>query len=253
MKNQTEPGAPKIILNTYEFAYESIFDPQENEKYVFEALQLDCFAFIFLYDVTEKKSFTNLIDSLKSIDFKKYPNLKIIFVGNKIDQEDDRKINLDDVQKKVFKEVSDEKIQKNNISFIEVSLKEKTKLDELFNMIKNNIYSMEKEKGFYQVKESKNLSNNIPDSVQSMPEIRISLFGEQAVGKTAFVNRLTNDSFIETVMSVGANFKLRFVKVEDMISKFYVWDTCGQEIYRSLITNFYRNSSLAFIVFAIDE
>ena len=30
-----------------------------------------------------------------------------------------------------------------------------------------------------------------------------------------------------------------------------IWDTCGQELYRSLITNFYRNSSLAIMVYSI--
>ena len=32
-----------------------------------------------------------------------------------------------------------------------------------------------------------------------------------------------------------------------------IWDTCGQELYRSLITNFYRNSSLAIMVYAINS
>ena len=35
--------------------------------------------------------------------------------------------------------------------------------------------------------------------------------------------------------------------------KLQIWDTCGQEIYRSLITNFYRNSSLAMMVYSIDK
>lgn len=30
-----------------------------------------------------------------------------------------------------------------------------------------------------------------------------------------------------------------------------IWDTCGQEFYRSLITNFYRNASLAIMVYSI--
>ncbi len=37
------------------------------------------------------------------------------------------------------------------------------------------------------------------------------------------------------------------------IIKLQIWDTCGQELYRSLITNFYRNSSLAIIVYAINS
>ena len=32
-----------------------------------------------------------------------------------------------------------------------------------------------------------------------------------------------------------------------------IWDTCGQEEYRSLIQNFYRNASLAIIVYSIDN
>ena len=35
--------------------------------------------------------------------------------------------------------------------------------------------------------------------------------------------------------------------------KLQIWDTCGQEIYRSLISSFYRNASLAMMVYAIDN
>ena len=44
-----------------------------------------------------------------------------------------------------------------------------------------------------------------------------------------------------------------FVKVNNKLVKLQIWDTCGQEIYRSLISNFYRNSSLAVIVYSIDK
>ena len=43
------------------------------------------------------------------------------------------------------------------------------------------------------------------------------------------------------------------IRLNDKVVKMQIWDTCGQEIYRSLISNFYRNSSLAIIVYAIDE
>ena len=35
--------------------------------------------------------------------------------------------------------------------------------------------------------------------------------------------------------------------------KLQIWDTCGQEVYKSLISNFYRNCSLALIVYAINN
>ena len=41
--------------------------------------------------------------------------------------------------------------------------------------------------------------------------------------------------------------------MNNKVIKLQIWDTCGQEIYRSLVANFYRNSSLAIIVYAINE
>ena len=43
------------------------------------------------------------------------------------------------------------------------------------------------------------------------------------------------------------------MKVNDKVIKLQIWDTCGQEIYKSLISNFYRNSSLAVILYSIDN
>ena len=53
--------------------------------------------------------------------------------------------------------------------------------------------------------------------------------------------------------TVGFEFFTFNIKIADKIIKLQIWDTCGQEIYRSLITNFYRNSSMAIVVYSIDE
>jgi small GTP-binding protein len=53
--------------------------------------------------------------------------------------------------------------------------------------------------------------------------------------------------------TVGFEFLTFNVKINDKIIKLQIWDTCGQEIYRSLITNFYRNSSLAIMIYSIDK
>ena len=53
--------------------------------------------------------------------------------------------------------------------------------------------------------------------------------------------------------TVGFEFFAFNIKMDGKIIKLQIWDTCGQEIYRSLVTNFYKNSSLAIIVYAIDE
>ena len=53
--------------------------------------------------------------------------------------------------------------------------------------------------------------------------------------------------------TVGFEFFSFNIKIDDQVIKLQVWDTCGQEIYRALISNFYRNCSLAIIVYSITE
>ena len=43
------------------------------------------------------------------------------------------------------------------------------------------------------------------------------------------------------------------MKYKEKILKLEIWDTCGQEAYRSLIEFFFNNASLAIIVYAIDD
>ena len=53
--------------------------------------------------------------------------------------------------------------------------------------------------------------------------------------------------------TVGFEFFAFNIKIDGKVIKLQIWDTCGQEIYRSLISSFYKNSSLSIIVYAIDE
>ena len=66
--------------------------------------------------------------------------------------------------------------------------------------------------------------------------------------------KATKDIFLEEYIStIGFEFYCFNVKVDDKIIKLQIWDTCGQEAYRSLIKNFYRNASLAIIVYSVED
>ena len=74
------------------------------------------------------------------------------------------------------------------------------------------------------------------------------------VGKSCLSIKATKNVFENNYLAtVGFEFFSFNIKFDDKIVKLQIWDTCGQEIYRSLITNFYRNSSLAVVVYSIDE
>jgi len=95
------------------------------------------------------------------------------------------------------------------------------------------------------------ISQNTSDFELSFKMI---IIGDSGVGKSCLSIRGTKDVF-EPMYSptIGFEFMAFYVKVNGQIIKMQIWDTCGQEVYRSLISSFYNNSSLAFIVYSIDS
>jgi len=83
---------------------------------------------------------------------------------------------------------------------------------------------------------------------------KIIVIGNCGVGKTCITNQAVKHKFSQIYQStIGVEYFTLFIKYKTKIIKFQIWDTCGQEIYRSLISSFYKNSSMAIIVYAIDD
>lgn len=74
------------------------------------------------------------------------------------------------------------------------------------------------------------------------------------VGKSCLIKKAIKGIFEKNYnTTVGFEFLSLSVKINEKIIKLQVWDTCGQEVFRSLISNFFRNASLAILVYSIDE
>ena len=83
---------------------------------------------------------------------------------------------------------------------------------------------------------------------------KIIVIGNAGVGKSCLSMQATKKRFENNYLAtVGFEFFVFNMRIGDKVIKLQIWDTCGQEVYRSLITSFYKNSSLAIIVYAIDE
>lgn len=83
---------------------------------------------------------------------------------------------------------------------------------------------------------------------------KIILIGDSGVGKTTISNwALTgsfNDNFVPTV---GGNYISKEIQVKSSTVKLQIWDTAGDEQYRSLIPMFYRGTKGAILVYSICE
>ena len=83
---------------------------------------------------------------------------------------------------------------------------------------------------------------------------KLIFIGDSGVGKSCLTTKAVKNNFEEYYQAtVGFEFLTFNMKVNDKVVKLQIWDTCGQEIYKSLISNFYRNSSLAVLIYAIDN
>ena len=83
---------------------------------------------------------------------------------------------------------------------------------------------------------------------------KIIFIGDSGVGKSCLTSKAVKNTFEDYYQAtVGFEFLTYNLKLNDKVIKMQIWDTCGQEIYKSLITNFYRNSSLAIVTYSIDN
>ena len=80
------------------------------------------------------------------------------------------------------------------------------------------------------------------------------LIGNPFVGKSSLINKAVKNKFdFNYAPTLGFDYFFFHIRIKNKIISLQIWDTCGQEIYLSLVTNFYRNSSVAFMVYAIND
>ena len=83
---------------------------------------------------------------------------------------------------------------------------------------------------------------------------KIIFTGDIAVGKTSIISVLMGQKFTaEYEASIGVDFFSKTMKYKGKIIKLQIWDSAGQEKFRSLIPNYIRGSSLVFIVYDISN
>ena len=83
---------------------------------------------------------------------------------------------------------------------------------------------------------------------------KIIVIGDSGVGKTSITSNAIRKTFEEQYNpTIGFEFSTYINKIENKNIKLQIWDTCGQECYKSLICSFYRNASMAILVYSIDS
>eukprot|EP01121_Diplochlamys_sp_Union-15-3_P015255 TRINITY_DN5004_c0_g1_i2.p1 TRINITY_DN5004_c0_g1~~TRINITY_DN5004_c0_g1_i2.p1 ORF type:complete len:182 (+),score=27.23 TRINITY_DN5004_c0_g1_i2:53-598(+) len=87
------------------------------------------------------------------------------------------------------------------------------------------------------------------DLARKSTEVKIVLLGDAGVGKTSLVYRFVHNQFLRTAPTIVASYATKDLEIEDEIIKLLIWDTAGQDRFRSLAPMYYRGAVAAILVF----
>jgi small GTP-binding protein len=78
------------------------------------------------------------------------------------------------------------------------------------------------------------------------------MIGESSVGKTCMILRYTNNTFTETFLTtVGVDFKAVKTEVDGQVVQLQVWDTAGQEQFRTITKSYFRGTHGIILTFDV--
>jgi Ras-related protein Rab-8A len=83
--------------------------------------------------------------------------------------------------------------------------------------------------------------------------IRLLIVGDDCAGKTDLLFRFTDDADGYQISTIGADFKIRTVEIDNKRCKLQIWDTAGAERFRTITTSYYRGAMGILLVYDITD
>ena len=84
--------------------------------------------------------------------------------------------------------------------------------------------------------------------------LKLLLVGESGVGKSSLMLRFSDKSFTESFIStIGVDFKIKTIKLNGLTIKLQIWDTGGQERFRTVTQTYFRGAHGIVIVYDVTD
>lgn len=94
--------------------------------------------------------------------------------------------------------------------------------------------------------------NNPEEEEDDDDDIKVILVGEVATGKTSLINTSIGLEFKDKLESTqSSSIMQKKIIINDQTYTINLWDTIGQEQYRSLTKIFYKDAAAAILVYDI--
>ena len=84
--------------------------------------------------------------------------------------------------------------------------------------------------------------------------LKFVIIGDSGVGKSNILLRYIYNSFSEEFKTtVGVEFGAKNIEIDKKVYRIQIWDTAGQENFRSIARAYYKNSVCALVVYDISK
>ena len=214
----------------------------KNSLHIIQTCLFQCECVIYMIDILDLESFNIIKELIPNLNLHN-PYTKNMILLNKEEEENESNFQV--------KEDEIDNLINNNDLFIKLSISIKNSINynkfiELINEIitknENNFFS-------HLITESDKIPKNLKVSYK---KINIVLLGDSLVGKTSFLQRYFQNIFSPvTSVTIGIDSQIKIIKIKGETYKIMVWDTAGQEKYRSIPKTYYQNADGILLLFDV--
>ena len=85
-------------------------------------------------------------------------------------------------------------------------------------------------------------------------DLKILLVGDSSVGKSSILSKYIDDIFEENrISTIGVEYKVKSLIINERKINLRIWDSSGQDKFRSITQNFFRNADGILFIFDLTE
>lgn len=92
-----------------------------------------------------------------------------------------------------------------------------------------------------------------PNSNQGTELIKTLIIGDVSAAKSQFVMRFVDEGPFSYISTLGVDFKIKSLPVNNINCKLQIWDTAGQEGLLHITNSYYRSTSAIIMMYSVND
>ena len=97
-------------------------------------------------------------------------------------------------------------------------------------------------------------NSNMLSTMNNAFKLKFIFIGDYSTGKTSILKRIITGEFDKTYEpTIGVDYNSKIIYYKDAGFKINIWDSAGQEKYKSLAKSYVKNANIIFIVYDVNK